>query len=843
MTNHLYKVSYDVRILSTEMTDNSGNPVTTGGAWMVYQSGKRVPDTNGFNMDYPGYHMENIPIGSWQHVEYYYLHQFKTFGDKENDTLIRVYPTGHQNHASNVTFDIDAISMTDLGLAANADFEIGAKENVCIDLGVSLSTQNVLGWTQNGAVSSASSDTRPGSTGKQSMEVAVTETGGMVYRGIAPVNGVTYKIGFWAKGKALSAETPFALVFDRTVPESGGDTESYIVPDYQYITGKNEINETKSFGTWKLTNDWQYFECVVSNTFPLKEGLTEPNANTFPRLPFLYLDVDGNAEGTTYLLDDLSIEKNVEKTWPEIANVQIHGDLLPGRNITLSYDYTNETGVQDGHTLARVLAKTADGNTTSLGCFAADSSFVVPSCAIGKELKLEILPIDRNFVCGVPVTLDVFVPDKEWTTCKLDTASYCATLEASVDETVNIYYAGYEGTKLIKTFLIQKELGAYESAMIQPPAEFSAEDVDSVKVMVFDEQYRPKCTSNTVELPKINRNPFAGDDEINVVFLGGSITYGAGASDRFTTSYASQTSAWLKETYEKDGVTVNCYNEGIGGTPSDFGLLRLNRDVTVHDPDLVFVEFAVNDGGRDTRMYMESIVRSLQAWPTNPYIIFLYTTDETYSTPTMYHEQVAEYYNIPQISLKDALKEHLNGKNAREAGYLTDSVHPSDLGYAVYYNEIVRCLKTNRFFNKPNVHKNKLMESSGSFEIAFHPIADFAVYSDDWTADRLYSKTWLKTTTIGAELNFEFDGTILVFQHGLNAASAMYEVYVDGELAGRGDPYYAGYYSNAESLGFRTFTLPNGHHSVTVKTIKSMNSASEGDQVVLYTAITGRPAS
>ena len=70
---------------------------------------------------------------------------------------------------------------------------------------------------------------------------------------------------------------------------------------------------------------------------------------------------------------------------------------------------------------------------------------------------------------------------------------------------------------------------------------------------------------------------------------------------------------------------------GIGGTPSDLGLFRLNRDICSQNPDIVFVEFAVNDGGPAqanplaVKQRMEGIVRQLQALPKQPVVIFIYT--------------------------------------------------------------------------------------------------------------------------------------------------------------------------------------------------------------------------
>ena len=65
----------------------------------------------------------------------------------------------------------------------------------------------------------------------------------------------------------------------------------------------------------------------------------------------------------------------------------------------------------------------------------------------------------------------------------------------------------------------------------------------------------------------------------------------------------------------------------MGGTPSELGMLRFERDV-VRDgvlPDLVVIEFAVNDEGDETkgRCY-ESLVRKVLALPNHPAVILLF---------------------------------------------------------------------------------------------------------------------------------------------------------------------------------------------------------------------------
>lgn len=332
-------------------------------------------------------------------------------------------------------------------------------------------------------------------------------------------------------------------------------------------------------------------------------------------------------------------------------------------------------------------------------------------------------------------------------------------------------------------------------------------------------------------------NPFCDKKEINVVFLGGSITEGAGASEK-KNCYAERVGMWFKETYGKDAC-VNYYNKGVGGTPSSYGLLRLSRDVISYNPDVVFVEFAVNDAGEDTRFYIESIVRSLQE-SCNPYIVFLYTTNETYTTNTKYYEEVANHYGIPQISLLEALKRELNGKNARECGYLKDAVHPTDKGYDVYYREIVSCITTGDYLKKP-VKKEKLVSESCAVCAEFISSAgDRVIRRGSWeTNSENPERPWAKTTTIGDSLELEFEGTILAIEHGLHIESTMYEIWLDGKMVETMHPVYAKIDTNQLVQWYVNFNLAPGKHNLKIKTIPCTKPEYTGTQVLIYNFIVG----
>lgn len=84
---------------------------------------------------------------------------------------------------------------------------------------------------------------------------------------------------------------------------------------------------------------------------------------------------------------------------------------------------------------------------------------------------------------------------------------------------------------------------------------------------------------------------------VTIGYFGSSITEGYGASDPATTSWRARTTRYLRERFPGSAVTE--INAAIGGTGSDLGAFRCSEDLLSKNPDLVFVEFAVNDHEAD----------------------------------------------------------------------------------------------------------------------------------------------------------------------------------------------------------------------------------------------------
>ena len=176
---------------------------------------------------------------------------------------------------------------------------------------------------------------------------------------------------------------------------------------------------------------------------------------------------------------------------------------------------------------------------------------------------------------------------------------------------------------------------------------------------------------------------------LTIGYLGGSITAGSGASKPEQTSYRALTTRWFRGQFPRAQIAE--VNAAIGGTGSDLGAFRCGRDLLSRNPDLVFVEFAVNDGGmKEARVLrsMEGIVRQVRRANPAAEMVFLYTIQKT-SMAEVYdkgelphtvrwHERVAEAYRIPSLNLGQIIWQTVKDGKATWADLLPDNVHPSD---------------------------------------------------------------------------------------------------------------------------------------------------------------------
>lgn len=211
-------------------------------------------------------------------------------------------------------------------------------------------------------------------------------------------------------------------------------------------------------------------------------------------------------------------------------------------------------------------------------------------------------------------------------------------------------------------------------------------------------------------------------EPLAVAYLGGSITAANG--------WRPKTTRWLKDTFPK--ASIREINAAISGTGSELGAFRLEYDVLRHEPDLLFVEFAVNDGGvvpENIWRGMEGIVR--QTWKKNPNtdIVFVYTIagravselekgNDSRSMAAM--DMLADFYGIPSINfgvpIVKLLKEDKLVFKSDEKEipgkiiFSRDNVHPLEAGHAIYAATLAQSFLAMRDV-KPVDHASKLKTS------------------------------------------------------------------------------------------------------------------------------------
>ena len=300
--------------------------------------------------------------------------------------------------------------------------------------------------------------------------------------------------------------------------------------------------------------------------------------------------------------------------------------------------------------------------------------------------------------------------------------------------------------------------------------------------------------------------------EVKIGYLGGSITAQKG--------WRVQTLAHFQKAYPQS--TFSEINAAIGGTGSDLGVFRVQQDVLSKGPDLLFVEFAVNDGGADPQRIircMEGIVR--QTWKANPKtdICFVYTLTESLS-PAMLEgklqrsasamEKVADHYGIPTITLgmevakiakagkllwrtplpkTDADKAALGDKFV----FAPDGTHPHEsTGHVLYTQAIVRSLPALAIANHaPTAHVSNLALDPANWERAtLVPITaaklSAGVASADPATDA-HAKVWakrlpvmVKLTQPGQSIEFKFKGTHCAVYDVVGPAGGKVAVTLDG---------------------------------------------------------------
>ncbi|MFK5922575.1 MAG: SGNH/GDSL hydrolase family protein [Verrucomicrobiota bacterium] len=341
------------------------------------------------------------------------------------------------------------------------------------------------------------------------------------------------------------------------------------------------------------------------------------------------------------------------------------------------------------------------------------------------------------------------------------------------------------------------------------------------------------------------------EGKVNVAYLGGSITAAQG--------WRIFTREWLgKQFPQTEFIEINA---AIGGTGSDLGVYRLGHDVLQYQPDLMFVEFAVNDGGADPRQIwkaMEGIVRQTWARFPNCDICFVYTFRVGYEKELSQgllpraasaNEKLAEHYRIPSINMAlrtvqiadegkliyKAEPDSAEAEAAKAKGQIVfskDGVHPVEAGHRIYTEVISKALED---WNQDKItaidHSKKLATSfvPGHWQAAQMVVIDPAMLQGDWKklpAENSLMKKFSKrlgqlwqADTPGQSLNFRFRGSAVKLYDLLGPDGGQVIITIDGVRQDKLIPRFDSYctYHRIATLKITSGLDPKKFHTIKVE--------------------------
>lgn len=326
---------------------------------------------------------------------------------------------------------------------------------------------------------------------------------------------------------------------------------------------------------------------------------------------------------------------------------------------------------------------------------------------------------------------------------------------------------------------------------------------------------------NAARLQAKIRAAQSGQD-ITIAYIGGSITEGPDV--KYAERYVTLSSREFEATYCNGG-KVTCINAGLSGTPSNLGVLRLQRDVLAHKPDIVFVEFAVNDGQDfQEKQCFESLVRTILEQENEPAVVLIFNrTQDGYSCQSVMG-LTGMFYSLPMISVKDAVTMLMEEGTITWKDFSNDMVHPNAYGHRLTADFIAYLFKladegTWEDYSVPESkqfkasYMNAVMitpEDTDTGDLTITDLGDFTVFRGNRTG---FTHQWRAKGPEGLRFTVTANAVFLIYNRNKTDVMGSADVYVNGEKVmtinacdpdGWGDPWSK---LLVKSKGIETFEI------------------------------------
>ncbi|MEO5802103.1 MAG: SGNH/GDSL hydrolase family protein [Verrucomicrobiota bacterium] len=295
-------------------------------------------------------------------------------------------------------------------------------------------------------------------------------------------------------------------------------------------------------------------------------------------------------------------------------------------------------------------------------------------------------------------------------------------------------------------------------------------------------------------------------NRMSVVFFGGSLTWGDGASDPERTSFRALLENYLQQKYPSAKFIF--HDAAIGGTGSTLGMFRVDRDVLARKPDLVFMDFTIEDKlagtDRETLASYERILRDL-IYEGVPVVQILLGTknyfgpDWTHLGPArfrdhlemgnLYHTGVGNSFPVIQNFLRNEL-------NNRDQIWPEGEMYPSDLGHRFIFEAardgLEKAIRNKRLCNWPrdavfaDEYKNRLqvfptspqLPGGWRIEKTLRPTLEAVELANGWMNEVALCDVSARESAKPLQINF--NGTFVGILGEADENGLGFKVFVDG---------------------------------------------------------------
>ena len=345
-----------------------------------------------------------------------------------------------------------------------------------------------------------------------------------------------------------------------------------------------------------------------------------------------------NSEGVTSY-SEIAAGETVKDAWVQLSN----------------QSYT----IPEGATDLKVYVETADSqNSFYLDDFGAGSEGTVFK-GTGPSKKLQRGDIDYD---GRISVFDIIL-GRQLLTGEYDNAAALKAADADGNKT-------YEVNDLV---LINEFVQGKISEFPEPPKPDNPWDeyVETASDQYISFYKDAICNMGNTERLVKKLEAAENGESLTLGYIGGSITEGKNYSNPFT--------SYVKDTFAKGSFKE--VNIGMSGTSSVVGLVRAEKGLVAQNPDIVVIEFSVNDHEDISyKKSFESLIRKFLEMPNEPAVIVLITRSKGGFSSQTQMEAAGKNFDVPVISMNNSMTKAFNSGFLKPDDYYTDEYHPHEKG-------------------------------------------------------------------------------------------------------------------------------------------------------------------